>query len=67
MADPVPVRQDTHQTEHDRLIAPGHDFGTVTDTISKIVLQRKTPLGWFIGFGVAFVTYLLLRKLAPNS
>jgi NCS1 family nucleobase:cation symporter-1 len=22
---------------------------------------------WFVGFGIAFVTYLVLRKLAPNS
>jgi molybdopterin-containing oxidoreductase family membrane subunit len=48
------IREDTRQTEANRLIAPGHDFGTVTDKISKIVLQRKTPLGWFVGFGVAF-------------
>jgi Ni/Fe-hydrogenase subunit HybB-like protein len=58
VASPVP--KDTHQTEHDRLIAPGHDFGTVTDTISQIVLQRKTPLGWFIGFGIAFSLMQLL-------
>jgi Ni/Fe-hydrogenase subunit HybB-like protein len=55
-----PVREDTHQTEHDRLIAPGHDFGTVTDTISKIVLARKTPIGWFVGFGIAFSVLQLL-------
>ncbi len=55
-----PVREDTHQTEHDRLIAPGHDFATVTDTISKIVLTRKTRLGWFVGFGIAFSVLQLL-------
>jgi molybdopterin-containing oxidoreductase family membrane subunit len=54
------VRRDTHQTEHDRLIAPGHDFGTVTDKISQIVLKRRTPLGWFVGFGVAFAVFQLL-------
>ena len=34
----------------------------MTDKISSIVLKRKTPLGWFIGFGMAFVVYLILRK-----
>ena len=35
------------------VIAPGHTFGTVTDKISSIVLTRKTPLGWWLGFGLA--------------
>jgi Ni/Fe-hydrogenase subunit HybB-like protein len=37
-----------------QVIAPGHTFGTVTDKISSIVLTRKTPLGWWIGFLIAF-------------
>jgi molybdopterin-containing oxidoreductase family membrane subunit len=49
-----------HQTEADRLVAPGHDFGTVTDKISQIVLKRKTPLGWWIGFAVGFALLNLL-------
>ncbi len=53
------------QTEADRLIAPGHDFASVTDSISKIVLQRKTPLGWWLGFAAAFgVMQLLLYAIA---
>jgi len=36
------------------LVQPGHTFGTVTDTISAIVLTRKTPLGWFVAFAAAF-------------
>ena len=52
MASARPTDETTHQAEPgDRLIAPGHDFGSVTDKISSIVLQRKTPLGWFVGFG----------------
>jgi len=52
------------------VIAPGHTFGTVTDKISSIVLARKTPIGWWIGFLIAFglanlllmsVTYLFLK------
>src|SRR5688572_33140206 len=36
------------------VIAPGHTFGSVTDKISAIVLTRKTSLGWWFGFGIAF-------------
>ena len=36
------------------VIAPGHTFGTVTDKISSIVLSRRTPLGWWLGFLFAF-------------
>jgi molybdopterin-containing oxidoreductase family membrane subunit len=52
------------------VIAPGHTFGSVTDKISSIVLTRKTPLGWWLGFLLAFalvnvllvsVTYLLVK------
>ena len=52
------------------VIAPGHTFGSVTDKISSIVLTRKTPLGWWLGFLVAFaimngmmiaITYLLVK------
>ena len=52
------------------VIAPGHTFGTITDKISAIVLTRRTPVGWMVGFGIAFlavmmfltaVTYLFLR------
>src|SRR5262245_43279623 len=56
----VPRAEHTHQTEHDRLVAPGHDFGSVTDSISQIVLQRRTPKGWWFGFAVAFLVLQLL-------
>jgi Ni/Fe-hydrogenase subunit HybB-like protein len=42
------------------VIAPGHTFSTVTDKISAIVLTRKTPLGWYVGFGIAFMLAGLL-------
>ena len=46
------------------VIAPGHTFGTVTDKISAIVLTRKTPIGWYLGFGTALMfTGLLLDSL----
>ncbi len=42
------------------VIAPGHTFSTVTDKISAIVLVRRTPLGWYAGFGIAMLFTLLL-------
>ncbi|HSK71062.1 MAG TPA: NrfD/PsrC family molybdoenzyme membrane anchor subunit [Pyrinomonadaceae bacterium] len=49
-----------------------HDFGTVTDKINDWTLKKRTPFGWFIGFGIAFliaqlllvtVTYLLAKGM----
>ena len=36
-------------------IEPGHSFATITDHISTIVLRKKTPIGWLIGYVIAFV------------
>ncbi|HYY43358.1 MAG TPA: hypothetical protein VE775_11545, partial [Pyrinomonadaceae bacterium] len=36
------------------VIEPGHTFGSVTDKISALTLQRRTPLWWFIAFGISF-------------
>src|SRR5215218_8175434 len=51
-----PVTQETRIPERfipTPTIEPGHSFATVTDHISTIVLRRKTPFGWFIGFLIA--------------
>jgi Ni/Fe-hydrogenase subunit HybB-like protein len=46
------------------MIPAGYTFGSVTDKISSIVLARKTPAGWWLGFGIAFaLTCLLLLSL----
>ena len=45
MLDPV--------TGEYRVIAPGHTFKSVTETVSRIVLTSHTPLGWWFGFVVA--------------
>jgi Ni/Fe-hydrogenase subunit HybB-like protein len=46
------------------VIAPGYTFGSVTDKIASIVLTRKTPIGWYLGFLTAFaLTVLLLVSL----
>jgi Ni/Fe-hydrogenase subunit HybB-like protein len=52
------------------IIGPGHTFASVTDKIASIVLSKKTPLSWMLGFAAAFalmnvllvaLAYLLLR------
>src|SRR5438105_6575101 len=42
------------------VIAPGYTFGSITDKISGIVQTQKTPLGWFVGFGISFLIVMLL-------
>jgi molybdopterin-containing oxidoreductase family membrane subunit len=52
------------------ILKPGHTFASVTDEISSIVLTRRTPRFWWIGFTLAFllvqlflvaVTYLFVK------
>ena len=76
MADhqPVPLQATAH-AERELLartpdvIAPGHTFETVTETISHVVMSKRTPLGWFLGFGIAFMLLMILNltigKLLP--
>jgi len=40
-------------------IEPGHTYASVTDKISSIVLTRKTPRGWFVGFGISFTLLMV--------
>jgi Ni/Fe-hydrogenase subunit HybB-like protein len=48
-----------------RIVGPGHTFASVTDKIASLVLQKKTPLGWFAGFAVAFgLLQMLLIAIA---
>jgi Ni/Fe-hydrogenase subunit HybB-like protein len=42
------------------VLEPGHSFASITDKISSIVLSGRTPLFWYISFGVGFVFVLLL-------
>jgi Ni/Fe-hydrogenase subunit HybB-like protein len=54
------------------ILEPGHTFASVTDKISSIVLTRRTPRFWWIGFLVSFamtmwlfasIGYLLIRGI----
>src|ERR1051326_2452493 len=42
------------------VLEPGHTFASVTDHISSIVLRRKMPIGWIIGFGISCVLMMVL-------
>jgi molybdopterin-containing oxidoreductase family membrane subunit len=42
------------------VLGPGHTYASVTGKIADAVLTVRTPLGWFVGFGVGFVLLQLL-------
>lgn len=42
------------------VLGPGHNFSTITEKISSIVLTRYTPISLFIGLGVAFIIVNIL-------
>jgi molybdopterin-containing oxidoreductase family membrane subunit len=42
------------------VLEPGHTFASITDKISSIVLTGRTPLFWYISFGIGFLLVLLL-------
>src|SRR6202166_1314632 len=42
------------------ILGPGHDFASVTDKISSIVLSGRTPKWWIFGFLISFALVMLL-------
>ena len=42
------------------ILGPGYNYASVTDKISAIVLARRTPKWWIIGFLVSFALLMLL-------
>jgi molybdopterin-containing oxidoreductase family membrane subunit len=42
------------------VLGPGYDYGSVTDKISAIVLSRRPPKWWILGFAGAFVLVMML-------
>jgi Ni/Fe-hydrogenase subunit HybB-like protein len=42
------------------ILGPGHDYASVTDKISAIVLKRRPPKWWWVGFAIAFALVMLL-------
>jgi molybdopterin-containing oxidoreductase family membrane subunit len=48
------------------VIGPGHTYASITDKISSIVLTRKTPRGWLIGFTITFLLTMMLLYSIGN-
>jgi molybdopterin-containing oxidoreductase family membrane subunit len=42
------------------ILGPGHTLHSVTEKISMITLGRRTPRGWWIGFGISFLLLTIL-------
>ncbi len=71
MADDSQIDSGMHQTTAP-VVEPGLTFASVTDKISSIVLKRRTPIAWFIGFAISFalaqvlllsITYLVFTGI----
>src|SRR6187431_2627093 len=58
--DVAGITEDAYRTTPP-VIAPGHTFVSVTDKISSVVLTKRTPIGWFFGFAIAFAFLMLLN------
>src|SRR5438552_12680810 len=72
MAEIVPVHEVRPTTQELKIPArfvpqpvlePGHTYASVTDHISSIVLRRKMPFGWYIGFMVGCLGVMLLTSV----
>lgn len=50
----------THVKNEVPVIQPGYTFASVTEKIASIVLLKRTPLGWFVGFGISFLLVMVL-------
>jgi molybdopterin-containing oxidoreductase family membrane subunit len=58
MSDPaLPV---TERPDDPPVIAPGHNYRTVTERISDAVLARPLTRGWLLGFAIVFSGMMML-------
>lgn len=53
------MASDTADTERAPVLAPGQTYATATDQIASIVLSRRTPRSWWIGFALASLLALV--------
>ena len=60
MSTITPERQQTLTGADYPVIAPGHNFITVTEKIANIVLARRTPFGWLVGAAITFMMVMML-------
>jgi Ni/Fe-hydrogenase subunit HybB-like protein len=59
MAD-SPADKLAEQSLEGPIIGPGYNYASVTDKISAIVLSRRPPKWWILGFAVAFALVMVL-------
>ncbi len=59
MAD-SPADKLAEQMASEPILGPGYDYASVTDKISAIVLKRRPPKWWIVGFAIAFALVMLL-------
>src|SRR5207249_2533857 len=57
--EPEPGAAEGMTTAPRPVIEPGHTFGSVTDKISAIVLTRRAPRGWLVGFALSFLLLMI--------
>ena len=61
MSEDTPhVHSEQEEPPRTPVLEPGYTYASVTDKISAITLSRGTPLGWWIGFGLAFLLVMVL-------
>ena len=60
MGDSASDKLAAEQLTNAPILGPGHDFASVTDKISAIVLSRRTPNWWIFGFLISFALVILL-------
>ena len=61
MANNVHAQATSTAVLDDPVIAPGHDFETVTEAVAQIPLAKRTPLGWVFGFLIGFALLMGLQ------
>ena len=44
----------------DPVLAPGHTLTTITRDLTDIVLEKRAPRGWYVGFTICFMLLMLL-------
>jgi Ni/Fe-hydrogenase subunit HybB-like protein len=55
------MREEVEETVYTPpLIGPGHDYRSLTEKISGVVLTTKTPLEWFALVGIGFIGTMML-------
>lgn len=58
------MNQRDHTTTQDfsslpPVIEPGYTYASITDKIAALVLTRRTPRSWFVGFAISFLLVMV--------